>query len=77
MNEKLNVKTSSKRSLWSRVSSVGIPTAYGLDGHGSISGRGHNFFFIFLGVQADSGAHPASYPIGIGEPFPEVKAAKA
>jgi hypothetical protein len=29
-----------------------------------------NFFYV---VQTGSGAHPTSYPMGTGGPFPEVK----
>jgi hypothetical protein len=50
------------RSHWSRDSSVGIATGYGLDGPG--------FDFSLLhSVQTGSGAHPASYPIGTGGSF--------
>jgi hypothetical protein len=42
-------------------SSVGIATGYGLDGLGSIPGRGKRFLHS---VQTGSGPHPASYPMG-------------
>jgi hypothetical protein len=45
----------------SRDSSVGIATSYGLDDRG-------------VGVQAGSGAHPTSYPMGTGGIFPGGKA---
>jgi hypothetical protein len=45
-------------------SSVRIEISYGLDGRGSIPDRGD-----FSG----SVAHTASYPMGIGGSFPEVK----
>jgi hypothetical protein len=63
----------------SRDSSVGIATGYGLDdrtigvrfpvGAGNCSLR-HR-------VQTGSGAHPASYPMGIGNSFTGSKAAGA
>jgi hypothetical protein len=51
-------------------SSVGVALGYGLDGWGSIPGSSHS-------VQTGSEAHPASYPIGTGANFPEVKVAGA
>jgi hypothetical protein len=60
----------------SRDSSVGIATGYRLDdqmigvrfpaGAGNFSLRHH--------VQTDSGANPASYPVGTADSFPGVKA---
>jgi hypothetical protein len=47
-----------------RESSVGIATSYGLDGRGSIPGRGKKFSLPHS-VQTGSRAHPASYPMGI------------
>jgi hypothetical protein len=47
---------------------------YGLDDRGSIPGRGRGFFSSSLCVQTSSGAHPASYPMGTGGPFPGGKA---
>jgi hypothetical protein len=48
--------------------SVGIATAYGLDGRGSIPARGKRFFSIALLL-----AHPTSYPMGNGGSFPDGK----
>jgi hypothetical protein len=48
----------------SRDSSVDIGTGYGLDGRGSIPGRGKSFLHS---VQTGSEAHPASYPMGTRE----------
>jgi hypothetical protein len=42
---------------------AGIPTGCGLDGRSSIPGRGKTFS---LASGQDSGAHPASYPMGTG-----------
>jgi hypothetical protein len=42
------------------------------DDCGSIPGRGKRFS-VFLSVQADSTAHPASYPMSAGGSFPEIK----
>jgi hypothetical protein len=51
----------------SRDSSVGIALGYELDDRGSRvrfpAGAGN--FFLHCRVQTDSGAHPASYPMGI------------
>jgi hypothetical protein len=46
---------------------------YGLDGRVSIPGR-EKGFLCWLWVQTGSGAHPASYPMGTGGPFPLGKA---
>jgi hypothetical protein len=46
-------------------SSVGIETGYGLDDLGSIAGRGKSLSLLHS-VQTNSGAHPASYPMGTG-----------
>jgi hypothetical protein len=46
---------------------------YGLDDWGSIPGRAEDFSSS-LCVQTVSGAHPASYPMGTGGPFPGGKA---
>jgi hypothetical protein len=63
--------------LKSRDSSVGIALDYGLDDRGSSvrfpAGAGN--FSLRHRVQNGSGAHPASYPMGIGGAFPEDKAA--
>jgi hypothetical protein len=60
----------------SRDSSVGIALGHGLDDRGSRvrfpAGAGN--FSIHHRVQNDSGAYPASYPMGIGL-FPWGKAA--
>jgi hypothetical protein len=43
------------------------------DGRGSIPGRGGRIFPLAC-VQTGSGAHPASYTMGTGGPFPGAKA---
>jgi hypothetical protein len=48
---------------------------FGLDGRGSNPGRGK--IFHFSSVETGSGAHPASYPVGIRDEFPREKAAGA
>jgi hypothetical protein len=53
-----------------RGSSGSIVSDYGLDDRGSIPDRGRGFFC----VQTGSEAHPASYPVGTGGPFPGDKA---
>jgi hypothetical protein len=55
----------------SRGKSVSIVSDYELDDRGSIPDRGRGFS---LCVQTGSGAHPASYPMGTGVPFPRGKA---
>jgi hypothetical protein len=57
-------------------SSVTTVTGYGLDGSGSIPGRGERYFLLH-GVQTGSEAHTASYPMGTGGSIPKVKAAGA
>jgi hypothetical protein len=57
----------------SRGSSGSIVSDYGLDNRGSIPDRGRRFFSSPY-VQTGSGAHPASYPMGTGGPFPGGKA---
>jgi hypothetical protein len=59
----------------SAESSVGIATGYGIDGRGSIAGRGNIFFPPLNIVRIGSGAHPVCYPIGTGGYFPGGKAA--
>jgi hypothetical protein len=54
----------------SRNSSVVIATGYGLEGLGSIPGRG-KIFLSSITSQTVSGAHPASYPMRSGGSFPE------
>jgi hypothetical protein len=56
-----------------RGSSDSIVSDYGLDDRGSIPDRGRGFF-LYLCIQTGSGAHPASYPMGTGGPFPAGKA---
>jgi hypothetical protein len=41
---------------------VGIRTGYGLEGQGSIPGRGR-VFSLLHSIQTSSGTHPTSYPI--------------
>jgi hypothetical protein len=60
----------------SRDSSVGTAMGYGLDSRGSIPGRGRDTSLPH-GVQACSGAHPASYPSGTGGSYSEGKATGA
>jgi hypothetical protein len=57
-------------------SSVGIATAYGLGGQGSIPGKGKSFFLLH-NVRTGSEAHPASYPMGTGGSLRRGKAAGA
>jgi hypothetical protein len=56
----------------SRDSSVGIALGYGLDDRGSgvrfTAGAGN--FSLSYRVKNGSGAHPASYPMGIRSSFP-------
>jgi hypothetical protein len=65
----VNYKSLTKINM-SRDSSVDIATSYPLDGRGTDSSILHS-------VQTDSGAHPASYPLGIEDSLPGVKAAGA
>jgi hypothetical protein len=65
------------QQLWrSRVSSGSIVSDYGLDDRaiGVRSRVGAEDFSSSLYVQTGSGAHPASYTIGTGGPFPGGKA---
>jgi hypothetical protein len=59
--------------------SVGIALGYGLDDQGSrvrfLAGAGN--FSLHHRLQNDSGAHPASYPMGTRSSFPWGKAAGA
>jgi hypothetical protein len=60
-------------------SSVNIATDYGLDGRiigVRIPAEAGNFSLRHR-VQTTYGAHPASYQVGIGDPFPGGKAAGA
>jgi hypothetical protein len=59
--------------------SVVIVLGYGLDDQGSkvqFLERAANLS-LHHSIQNSSGAHPASYPIGTGGPFPGDKAAEA
>jgi hypothetical protein len=60
-------------------SSVGIALGYGLDDRGSRLRfqAGAENLSLHHRVQNGSGAHPASFPMGIGGSFPENKAAGA
>jgi hypothetical protein len=63
--------------IWSRDSSVGIATAYGLDDQGGRefeSQEGKKFSLLHM-VQTDSGGHPTAYKMGTGGSFPGGKAA--
>jgi hypothetical protein len=64
---------------WNRDSSVGIVLRYGLDGRGSrirfTAGIGN--FSLHHSVQSGSGAHPASYLMGISGSFLGGRAAGA
>jgi hypothetical protein len=62
-------------SMLSRDSSVGIPTGYGLDDRVRFPAGTGNLYLRHR-VQTGFGAHPASYPVGIGGSFPGVKAAE-
>jgi hypothetical protein len=50
-----------------------IPSVFrrvtGLDGQGTIPGRGNTDFSLIDRVHVGSGAHPASYPMGTGGLF--------
>jgi hypothetical protein len=58
---------------WSRDSSVGIVTSYGLDCRGIAVGfpAGIRDFSLYNSVQTGSGVHPASYTMGTWGSFPE------
>jgi hypothetical protein len=59
-----------------RDSSVGIALGYWLDGRGSgvrFPAGARNFSLHHRCVQNSSGAHPTSYPMGIGVPSLGVK----
>jgi hypothetical protein len=57
---------------WSWGSLISIVSDYRLDDWGSIPGRGKDFPLPC--VQTSSEAHPTSYPMGTGSPFPGGKA---
>jgi hypothetical protein len=65
-----------QRTFRSRGSSVSIVSGYGLDDRAIEvrSPAGAKDFSSNLCVQTGSGAHPASYTIGTGGPFPGGKA---
>jgi hypothetical protein len=50
-------------------------TDYGMDGRGSILGKGTHFAFRHY-VKTDSEAHPASCPMGAETSFPGMKRSK-
>jgi hypothetical protein len=74
-----NVSSLHPQQLLPLPGSVGIALGYGLDDRGSRvrfpMGAGN--FFLHHRVQNGSGAHPASYPMGTRDSFPEGKAAGA
>jgi hypothetical protein len=53
-----------------------LETAHGLDGRISILGRA-KYFLLLYSILPGSGAHPVSYPTGIGGCYPWGKAAGA
>jgi hypothetical protein len=62
----------------SRDSVVGIATGYGLEDQGvGVRVPGGQEFSLLHVVQAGSGVHPTSYPMGNGCSFPGGKAAGA
>jgi hypothetical protein len=65
----------SHRSSWD--SSVDIATGYALDGRGIWVQLPTGTKDSYLSVQTGSGAHPATYPMGIGGSFPGGKVARA
>jgi hypothetical protein len=58
--------------IYKRRLEVVIATGYGLDGRGSIPGRGNISLFPTTSRQYLE-AHPASYPMGTRGYFPEDK----
>jgi hypothetical protein len=63
VGEKLEpISHSRAAAVWSRDSSVGIGTRYGLEGSGSNPGGAR----FSAAVQTGPGAHPASYAMGTG-----------
>jgi hypothetical protein len=61
------------REGWSRDSSVGIATGYGLDDRrGRVSNPGRVKIFLHV-VQTGSRTYPTSYAMGIGGSFSGVK----
>jgi hypothetical protein len=61
--------------VWSRDSSVGIATGYGLgdQGDGSFESRWSQEFSLLHIVQTGSGVHPTSYKMGTGGSFSGIK----
>jgi hypothetical protein len=59
--------------IGSRGSSVSIVSGYGLDDRAIVVRSPAKGFSCSLCVQTGSGAHPASFPVGTGGPFPGVK----
>jgi hypothetical protein len=55
--------------LRSRDSSVGIATGYGLEGNVPVP-AGARDFSLLHSVQTGTAAHPASYPMDTGGPYP-------
>jgi hypothetical protein len=49
-------------------------SGYGLDDWGSFHGRGEKIFPVASVSRPAMGAHPASWTIGTGDPFPGAKA---
>jgi hypothetical protein len=73
-----DIEYSLQRWRWSRDSSVGIATGYGLE-EGGVGVRvpvGHEFSLPHV-VQTGSGGHPTSYKMGTGGSFLRGKAAGA
>jgi hypothetical protein len=66
----------SKHSTDLVLSPVGIAISNGIDDPGSISCRGKKFSLLHS-VQTDTGANPASYPVGTEGSVPEDNAAGA
>jgi hypothetical protein len=56
-------------TFWRRDLSFGIATGYGLDIGGSIPETGKRYSIVHS-VQSGPGAHPDSYPMGMGGLFP-------
>jgi hypothetical protein len=63
-------KRSNTDNIGSRNNAVGIATGYGAGRpSGQSSGPGRSKIVLFFFAQNDSGAHPASYPMGTGGSF--------
>jgi hypothetical protein len=63
------------QNLRSRESSVGRATGFGLDAR--ILFPAVQNISLLHGAQTESGAHPASYPMGTGGSYPRDKTARA